>query len=349
MTGSARKSRITVVLPVYNGEKYLAEAIESVLSQSFTDFELLVIDDGSSDRTPDILAGFADGRLRIMRLPENRGLIAALNTGIAESQSELIARMDADDVCLPRRFERQVALLDAQPETALCGTWAEEFGARSIVYRLPTRPEEVGAGLFFGFVMYHPTLMMRRAFLEKHALAYREGFSHVEDFDFLIRAAEFGALANVPEVLLRYRVHNRQVTALHGRELTEATEGLLAHQLRLLLPEANRAEVAFHMLVNRELVPESALRQAGQWLLRLRAANRKKARYDRDAFENELRQKWHRIFGIYEEIGWWSPTVLLSYWTSPLSWIPGADWRRQKTRFDECLDPPARRAGWTLR
>src|SRR5437868_6203051 len=99
--------RIAVLLPVYNGEKYVADAVQSVLDQTFTDFELVVIDDGSTDRTADVLASFSDARMRIIRFAENRGIVAALNTGIRESKPELIARMDADDICMPRRFERQ--------------------------------------------------------------------------------------------------------------------------------------------------------------------------------------------------------------------------------------------------
>jgi hypothetical protein len=227
--------------------------------------------------------------------------------------------------------------LEAHPETAICGTWAEEFGARSNAYRLPTRPEEAAVALFFGFVLYHPTLMMRRAFLEKHQLAYRPGFSDAEDFDFLIRAAEFTPLANVGEILLRYRVHQGQATERHQAELREATEGLLARQLRMLLPEATAADQALHMQIAREIVPEADLRRAGRWLLRLRDANRQTGRYDRAAFENELRQRWYRI---HDHLFPGSPTILLSYWSSPLACIQGIGWRRHKIRFDECLNPP---------
>src|SRR5437016_3101798 len=104
-----RLPRIAVVLPVYNAEQYIGAAITSVLAQTFTDFELVVIDDGSEDRTGEVLTGFSDPRLRVLRFPENRGLVSALNAGIRESASEFIARMDADDICMPLRFERQVA------------------------------------------------------------------------------------------------------------------------------------------------------------------------------------------------------------------------------------------------
>jgi glycosyltransferase involved in cell wall biosynthesis len=353
MTSPERQPRVTVLLPVYNGEKYVAEAIDSVLGQTFTDFELLVIDDGSNDHTPGIVAGFGDRRLRLIRFPENRGLVAALNAGIQASECELIASMHADDISLPTRLEKQVDFLDTHGEVAICGTWTREFGARQNNRCPPVEPQQIRVRLLFaGWAMDHPTFMVRRSFLERNSLLYRQECHLVEDLDLLLRAAELTQLANLPEVLQLYRVHEEQLTALHHQYVIGATDRLLARQLRLLLPEMNPTEEAFHTLVNRELVPESELRRAGRWLERLRAENRRTARYDRNAFESELRQKWQRIFGIYDDIGWWSPTVLMSYWGSPLSWSQGPqriDWRRQKTRFDECLAPPLRRAGWTLR
>ncbi|MBI3865839.1 MAG: glycosyltransferase family 2 protein, partial [Planctomycetia bacterium] len=109
---SPGSSRIAVVLPVFNGEEYLSAAVNSVLGQTFGDFELVIVDDGSTDRTGEILARIPDARLRVIRHPRNLGLVAALNAGIRNSGGEFIARMDADDICRPRRFERQVAFLE---------------------------------------------------------------------------------------------------------------------------------------------------------------------------------------------------------------------------------------------
>ena len=305
--------RMCVVMPVYNGEEYVAEAVRSVLAQTFTDFELTVIDDGSTDHTGEVLAGFSDARLHVIRFPEHRGLVPALNAGICESESELIARMDADDLCTPQRFERQVAFLDTHPEIGICGTWARTFGHRSGVHRLPVEPEHVRARLFFGGAMDHPSLMMRRAFLEQHSLAYNDEFTHCEDFDFLSRAAELTKLANLPEFLLLYREHNQQVSEVYKRAQRHTEARLMVRQLRLLMPDVTRKEEDFHVDLARGNVNVSSLAQAEQWLLRLEQANHKSARYDVRAFHRELCRKWYYAHAQAEGL-----RCLMSYWKSPL-------------------------------
>jgi len=292
---------ISVVLPVYNGEAYLAEAVRSILGQTCTDFELLIVDDGSTDGSAAVAESFGDLRVRVIRLSPNGGIIAALKAGFAEARGVYIARMDADDLSLPERLARQAAFLDTHPSVGICGTWIEEFGARQSVVSLACEPEEIRVRLLFGWAMAHPTLMMSRRFLEKHGLAYREGFHHVEDMDLLMRASDLGSLANLPEVLLRYRTHEKQITARHQAEMGANTKKLLTRQLRLLVPSATLAEESLHLRLISGLTAGSIawrdLPRLGLWLLRLRAANRKTKRYDRAVFERELRLKWRWILG----------------------------------------------------
>lgn len=318
MSVTARPPRITVLLPVYNGDQYIGEAVRSVLSQTFTDFKLLVIDDGSTDRTAEMLADFADPRLRIIRLPKNEGRVTALNIGFLESRSEFIARMDADDVCLPRRFERQVAFLDARPDVAVCGTWIREFGGGRHVHRLPTQPEQIRARLFFRWAMAHPTLVMRRAFLENHNLRYSGEFPHSEDLELLVRAANLTMLANIPEVLLRYRVHDRQASCLHARDQIEAQAILAVRQLRMLVPNLTAAEENFHVRLVLGEFDASSLPRAESWLLRLDQVNLKQKRYNENCFRRGLHEWWHAMHAQASAAGL---GVLGSYWKSPLSSI----------------------------
>ena len=322
MTATAKgKPRIAVVLPVYNGEKYLAAAMRSVLAQTFRDFEIVVVDDGSTDRTAEILAGFSDARLRLIRQSQNLGLVAALNTGIRESQSEFIARMDADDICHPRRFEKQVAYLETHPDVSVCGTWYRTFGARRRSVRVPVEPEHIRARLFFGWAMGHPTIMMRRSFLEQHGLVYNDEFRHVEDLDFLSRAAELTRLANLPEFLLLNRAHDCQVSVVYEQDQLE-TEGRLAmRHLRLLLPGVTSEEAAFHRDLAKGLLPPSRLAQAEDWLLRLDRENLEKGTYDARHFRQGLCKWWHRAHSTQAASG--GIGVLLSYWKSPLASIRG--------------------------
>jgi len=343
MTSTTRTPRVAVVLPVYNGERYLVESVESVLAQTFTDFELVVVDDGSTDHTAEILAGFRDPRVRVIRFPENRGMVTALNTGIRESQSELIARMDADDICVPQRFERQVEFLDAHPNVGLCGTWTQGFGEESSLMRPPVTPERIRARLFFGWAMDHPSLLMRRDVLQRHELAYDDRFRHVEDFDLFIRAAEVTELANVSQILLHTRAHPEEVSVRHRGEQLQTEARLFARQLRMLMPDATPEEEEFHVRLATGALDASHCAEAGQWLLRLRRANRERGRYDGTAFQLELQRKWYELHALTSSAGL---RVLLSYWKSPLASIRDVRLRDHAGLIARCL---VHRPGWRRR
>lgn len=339
MTATALPARVAVVLPVFNGERYVAEAVESVLAQTLADFELVVIDDGSTDGTARVLSGFPDQRLRVTRLPARQGLVHALNRGIAQSSAPLIARMDADDVCLPRRLERQVAFLAAHPDVDICGTWTRHAGARRGVRRLPVGPAHIRAQMFFGGAMDHPAIMMRRAFLDAHGLAYRDDFRHAEDLDLLIRAADVGRLANIPEVLLLYRAHHDQVSVVRAGDQATAHARLAVRQLRALVAEVSEDEAAFHArLVLRRIHP-SEWPRAERWLLQLDAANRLARRYDPDVFLGELRRLWFHVHDRATPPGF---RTLRSYWSSSLSGMSGVGVLRHARLVARCAGPRRR-------
>lgn len=305
--------RVSVVMPVHNGAEYVRAAVESVFAQTIVDLELLAIDDGSTDRTGEILAAIPDPRLRVIRFPAQRGLVAALNLGFAESRSAFIARMDADDVCLAQRFARQLAFMEAHPDVAICGTWTRLFGRRSGVHRVATDPAGIHARLFFGGAIDHPSALLRRAFIEAHGLEYDEAFRHAEDFDFFIRAAGLGRLANLPEVLLLHRLHAGQVSVRHRDEQLAAHARLLARQLRELVP-ADAAEEDFHVRLAMGRLAGGEFERAERWLLRLERANSTKGRYDRTAFSREIRQCWFRAHRAAAT----GVRTLCSYWRSSL-------------------------------
>ena len=224
--------------------------------------------------------------------------------------------MDADDVCLPRRFERQVALLDAHPNVMMCGTWTRQYGDETAVRRPPSDPRQVRARLFFGFAIGHPTIMTRRAFLEHHGLQYREECRHVEDFDLFFRAAALGDLANVPEILLHNRAHGGEITVIHQQEQVRTETKLRIEQLRLLMPDATEQDGVFHVAVLDGAIQASDLPRAEQWLLRLGDANRTRGLYDTAAFQRELRWLFRRLHVATDALG---IRDVASGWVSPLA------------------------------
>ena len=200
---------LTVLLPVRDGEATLDAAISSIRRQSFRDFELLVLDDGSRDASPDIAARHAaeDPRVRLLANPAS-GIVAALNFGIESAQAPLVARMDADDIALPERFERQLARLAAEPELLVLGTATiriDAQGRRLSVATPPVDPAELSRVLERVNAIAHPTVMMRKEALEAVG-GYRRAYLRAEDYDLWLRLAERGKLSNLAEPLLEYRI-----------------------------------------------------------------------------------------------------------------------------------------------
>jgi glycosyltransferase involved in cell wall biosynthesis len=205
---------VTVLLPVFNAEKYLAEAISSVLAQTFSDFELLIVDDGSTDRSPEIIKSFTDPRIRYLRNEQNEKLIRTLNRGLREARGEYIARMDSDDICFPQRLERQLQFFQREPDTAVAGTFAiriDERGTHGAVIKRPTG-EELKLNVWLPTPLLHPTVMMRKSVVSK-GFTYDENCLHCEDYDLWIRIAKAGLrIENLPAPMLYYRVHGGGVS-----------------------------------------------------------------------------------------------------------------------------------------
>lgn len=212
----------SVLLPVYNADRHVEAAVESVLRQSFTDFELLLLNDGSTDDSAARLARFAarDGRCRLHSWP-NRGLIATLNEGIRLAAADIVIRMDADDICYPRRFERQVAYLRAHPECVALGSRVmliDAEGETIAEMKTDCSHQAIDAAHLAGKggAIPHPASAMRRqALLEVGG--YRPEYRHAEDIDLFLRLAEVGQLANLPEVLLAYRQHADSIGYRHAQ------------------------------------------------------------------------------------------------------------------------------------
>lgn len=209
---------VSIVMSVYNGEKYLDEAITSVLEQNFRNFEFIIIDDGSKDGTSSILQRYAKLDKRIcVHSQKNLGLIPSLNKGCRLAQGKYVARMDADDINLPERLIKQVHHMEAHSEIGVLGTWVEyidESGKTYGQWRMPTQPALVGWSLLFGTCLAHPTVIMRSDVLESLHY-YRLEALHVEDYDLWTRASFSTKLANLPEVLLKRRTREDSICSQH--------------------------------------------------------------------------------------------------------------------------------------
>jgi glycosyltransferase involved in cell wall biosynthesis len=227
MSRTVLAPRVSVILPVFNGGRFLAAAVESILKQSFSDFELIAIDDGSTDDSAVLLSSFArsDTRVRVIT-QANMGIVKSLNRALELARGEYIARMDADDEALPSRFSLQVAFLDTHPEIAVLGSAITLIDAAGAVMReidYPLTPTEVDRFLMkAGSAFAHPAVMARRDAIQTVG-GYRELLQHAEDYDLWLRMAERYSLANLPDRLLRYRHHDTKGSRRHATAQRLAT------------------------------------------------------------------------------------------------------------------------------
>jgi len=214
--------KISVVMAVFNGERYLIEAVESILHQSFRDFEFIILNDGSTDESGEILRRFAkrDSRIRLFN-GERRGLTCCLNRGIAIAKGRYLARMDADDVSLPGRFEAQVNYLDANPEVVALGGQARVVSPEGWPlghWSVPVEHEDIDAVHIAGFAgrLIHPTSMMRLDALRRIG-GFDERLTYAQDYDLWLRLAEIARLSNLPGTILNYRLHLASVSSATRR------------------------------------------------------------------------------------------------------------------------------------
>jgi len=234
-----QKPLVSVLMPAYNGEPYLIEAIESILNQTLTDFELVIIDDGSTDATWSILQEYAaqDRRIVLERNANNLGLIKTLNKGLSLVRGNFIARMDADDISLPERLEAQLNFLEQYPKVGLVGTAYYRMNSRG-EYKLRQPPLDYTGlrwQLLFGTPMCHAATMFRRQLYDIGELTYKD-FPHIEDYDLYARLFRCTQAANLALPLYVVRVHDTSVCATYPTEQMRTRTLLSMQQINSLLP-----------------------------------------------------------------------------------------------------------------
>jgi glycosyltransferase involved in cell wall biosynthesis len=204
-------SRITVLMPVYNGEKFLSETIESVLQQTYTDFVFLIINDGSTDGSEKIIQSYTDTRIRYVKNERNFGLVTTLNKGIDLVDTEFMARMDADDLWVETKLKKQIEVFDHHPEVGICGTSIRKFGAFEGDFYFPVDNEALKVGFLFYCTMSHPSVVFRMSFLKETGLRYKANYFPAEDYKMWIDSLQLTQIYNIPELLVYYRQHETQI------------------------------------------------------------------------------------------------------------------------------------------
>jgi glycosyltransferase involved in cell wall biosynthesis len=285
---------ISVVMPVYNTPtEYVKEAVDSILGQTFGNFEFIIIDDGSTNGNAEYLDGINDGRVRIIRNPNNIGITKSLNIGLRAARGKYIARMDADDISLPWRFEKQFSFMEAHPDVIMCGSRVSRVGAPVPEYK---------PGLQFSCDMKkyrvtslfrypgpnHPTVFFNRELLLKNDLEYDERLKYAQDYGIYCMIAEKGKICILEECLLLRRVHNDRITCEHRAEQIECDKVTERKLLEKLLGIISDEELDFHFHCSSEFEKEIMTPGVISWYRRIRKANHLRGIYDRRLLRKEI-------------------------------------------------------------
>lgn len=207
--------KVTFLLPAYNAESYISETLDSLLNQDYKDYDILVIDDGSTDNTYEVISHFNSNKIKLIRNESNLGLIKTLNKGLSLIQSKYIARIDSDDLCMTNRLDRQVSYMDSNSNCGVCGSSIQYFPS-AFTLKLPVNDSRIKFDLIFRNAIAHPSVMLRNSVLQN--FKYSEYFPNAEDYELWTRMAPQTRFFNLPEVLVKYRIHNNQISSRNSEK-----------------------------------------------------------------------------------------------------------------------------------
>jgi glycosyltransferase involved in cell wall biosynthesis len=283
-------------MPVYNGDKYLNEAIDSILNQTFSDFEFLIIDDCSTDQSINQIKSYDDPRIQLIVNKKNLGQSETLNKGLRLARGEYIARMDQDDISMPERFKKQFEFMENNLEIDVCGSWIELMGKNDGIVELATDSEKIKINLLTNQNLAHPAVMIRKDTLVKYDLNYNPAFTIGNDYDLWVRMSEYCAFSNIPEPLVKYRLHKTQKSRIAtDRKNIELNRSLNCLMKRMGIQLSDR-ELILHKKIFSNIGNDSIIiSEVLKYLMRLRSSNLQKKIFKPIAFNEFLKIKWRRF------------------------------------------------------
>ena len=306
---------ISVVMSVYNVEQYIGEAIESILKQTFNDFEFIIVDDASTDNTLLEIKRYRDERIIIIENEKNLKLAASLNKGLRIAKGKYIARMAGDDISDITRFEKQFNFLEQHSEIDICGTPMKLFGAEEAVWGSLTKDAEIKAGLIWGSTMQHGTVLMRMDTIIKHKLFYDETFPVGQDWKYWFDVKDYVVFSNFEKPMYFYRRGQQNITV----QFSHQSKDRYAVMHRILLNnigiEFNEYELKLHQFIIGlfSITPSpTAIKDARAWIQKLIAHNSRIKKYDPAIFKKLSIKHWDQLFFRLVPLGF---NIVVSYFT----------------------------------
>ncbi len=313
---------ISIVMAAFNAEAYIYEAIDSILKQTFTDFEFIIVNDGSTDKTLSLIRNITDKRIVIISNENNIGLAASLNKGIKVAKGKYIARMDADDISNPIRIEKQYNFLENNSEYDICVTPMKLFGSETSITGEGARTDnDIKAELIWGTPANHATMLMRTDKIRTSNLYYDETFGVGQDWKFWYDVRDHAKIFHLNELLYFYRRGEHNVTVQFkdkSKMRSLRMHGLLLKDLEIPFTEN---DLLLHQFINGQFSIEPSpqtVKAAWVWYNKLLNQNRSVSRYEIKSFEKTASRKWNRLFYLIVPYGF--KTVIAYFISAGLSW-----------------------------
>jgi glycosyltransferase involved in cell wall biosynthesis len=295
--------KVSVVLPVYNVASHIRQTIDSLLQQTFQDFELLVLDDCSTDDTAAQVQAIDDPRLKLVRNPRNLGRAGTDNAALAYVRGQYLAKMDGDDLCHPERLARQVAYLDQYPEVNVVGSYMQNFGASTYLNRYPAQPTDAQVLTLFTLPTGNPSAMLRTSLFTQYGMRYDAALRQTEDYDFCARYIRQLRIATIQEALIQYRVpqHTRKKDILSERASVsdEVREQLLRQWGLPCTTRELQVHNAIAML--ERSIGDVTLAEVEAWLRKLISFNDEQPLFDPKALRRGLGERWFEVCYTYPQ------------------------------------------------
>jgi glycosyltransferase involved in cell wall biosynthesis len=300
--------KISVLMPMFNSEKYIRKAIESILNQTFQDFELVIVNDGSTDESVNIVHSFQDKRIRLVHNEQNQGLAKTRNRLIAEAKGEFIAWLDSDDMAYPQRLQIQVDFLEKHPKHAFVASWArlvDNDGNPTGGFIKSYIPDtHLPALLLFVNYIVQSSVLLRKSLLPSQH--YNLDYPPTEDYELWVRIAQNHPIAILPNILVDYRVHDTNISFTQNDKAMRTVKLNHEGQLRKLGIEPSPEELNLHYLLGfgqEEKTNRAFIKKAENWLLKLEQHNQKSKIYDVEALKYILAHRWTKICTSNPELG----------------------------------------------
>jgi glycosyltransferase involved in cell wall biosynthesis len=292
--------KVTVLMPVYDSEQYLREAIESILNQTYKKFEFLIINDGSTDSSRSIILSYKDNRIRLIDNEKNIGLTKSLNKGIKLANGEYIARMDADDISLPERLQKQLDYMEQNTRVGVCGSWYKIFDNKDRIVKTLQKSENIRISLFFKNSLGHSTVMIRKEHLLVNGLYYDESMEMAQDYFLWVRLSEYTKCYNLPEVLQLYRVYPEQISISSRKSQDNYADQVRLYQLQKIGIKPNQSEWQIHKMICENNYKNINLNSLEDWIKKVILANKDSLYFKYEDFSKILCLKYWHICKIYE-------------------------------------------------